>query len=343
MLSIPFIRIVAKDNYDLGLQIGKRLKKNIHRRLATTKQVYQKIGMKNFANLCAHAQKFVPATNAHFPELIAELQGMSRAAAVPFEKLMVLMCEEELLDIKDIAISHCTNVAVKTKNAILVGHNEDWLNSYRHNGLFVLQYTMGDRRSLSLNYIGSLAASCCGLNAQGLCFTANSLNPGRFRYGVPVKFQLRAMLDCKTPQEAIYSDLEASSICSNTIYGWENTGILDVEDFFGHHEVFHRKKVLVHTNHPLLRKDRNPNNTPKESVARYERAVQLLGNSREHTLEDVKEILRDHTTRICGHAKRHSSWGSTIASVIMNPKEKWMEVCGGNPCTHTYTRYTLRV
>jgi len=106
----------------------------------------------------------------------------------------------------------CLNVAIKTNGGILVGHNEDWLSSYRHNGMFVLKAKLNGQHSLSLNYIGSLAGSSSGLNSSGLCFSANSLNPGRFRYGVPIKFQFRAMLDCKTPRQAIYSDLAESSI-----------------------------------------------------------------------------------------------------------------------------------
>src|SRR3989338_1998003 len=282
MQHIPFVSIVAKNNYDLGLQIGVKLKDQMRARLRATKLVYKKLGMNNFAILSARAQKFLPATSEHFPKLLAEAQGMSKGAGIPFEELLVLMCEEELLDIRDINIPHCTNVALKTSNAVLVGHNEDWLNSYKKNGLFILKCKMGGHRSLSLNYIGSLAGSSCGMNASGLCFTANSLNSGRFRYGVPVKFQFRAMLDAKTPQAAVQRDLAASSIAGNTIYGWRNSRIVDVEDFFGHHETFHGKKFLVHTNHPLLQKDRSKGNTPKESVVRYERAKAILATEKEY-------------------------------------------------------------
>lgn len=341
MQQIPLVRISAKNNYDLGAQIGGKLKDQIRARLRATKLVYRKLGMKDFAALEARAQKFLPATSVHFPQLLAETRGMSEGAGIKFEELLVLMCEEELLDIRDINIPHCTNVALKTKNAILVGHNEDWLNSYKHNGLFVLKCNIGEHRSLSLNYIGSLAGSSCGMNSSGLCFTANSLNPGRFRYGVPVKFQFRAMLEAKTPKAAMQRDLAASSIAGNTIYGWRNSRIVDVEDFFGHHETFHGKKFLVHTNHPLLRRDRNRRNTPKESVVRFERAKEILAHKKEYTLGGLKKLLSDHEAMICSHPERHTSWGATVASVIMNPKEQWMEVCWGNPCRNKYIRYAL--
>lgn len=341
MQNIPFISVKAKNNYDLGFQIGRRLKGQIRRRLTASKRLYRELRLKRFASLVATAEKFLPPTLQAFPNLVTELQGMSEGAGVSLGSLMVLMCEEELMDITDINVSKCTNVALKTKEGILVGHNEDWLNSYKHNGLFGLKCSLGSRRSLSLNYIGSLAGSSCGLNASGLCFTANSLNPGRFRYGVPIKFQFRAMLDCQTPRQAIYSDLAASSICGNTIYGWRNSRILDVEDFFGHHKIFYGKKFLIHTNHPLARRDRNGDNTPKDSIARYERAKAVLHREQRPSLESLKQLLADHQAGICSHPRHHARWGSTIASVIMNPKQKWMEVCWSNPCKNRYVRYAL--
>lgn len=341
MQNIPFISVKAKNNYDLGLQIGRKLKGQIRRRLTANKHLYRQLRLKRFSTLVATAEKFLPSTLQYFPNFVTELQGMSQGAGISLGALMVLMCEEELMDITDINVSKCTNVALKTKEGILIGHNEDWLNSYKNNGLYVLKCALGGNRSLSLNYIGSLAGSSCGLNSSGLCFTANSLNPGRFRYGVPIKFQFRAMLDCKTPRQAIYSDLAESSISGNTIFGWRNSRILDVEDFFGHHHIFYGKKFLIHTNHPLDRRDRNHDNTPKDSVKRYERAKAVLHAERRPDLESLKELLADHEAGICAHPRHHARWGSTIASVIMSPKQRWMEVCWSNPCQNRYVRYAL--
>ena len=338
MENIPYIKIEAKNNYELGFKLGKRLKENIKNRLATAKRLYRKMGAMNFSKLSQTASKFLPATTKYFPELVTEVQALSEGAGVKLEELMVLMCEEEILNIK---IPKCTSIAIKTDHTVLIGHNEDWLTSYKNNGLFILNCKMGRHHSLSLNYMGTLAGSSCGLNSHGLCFTANSINPGRFRYGVPIKFQFRAMLDCKTPRQAINSDLKNSSICGNTIYGWKNSRILDVEDFFGHHEIFYGKKFLIHTNHPILTKDRSKLNTRQESILRYERAKEILKKEKKYNLNTLKKLLTDHKAKICSHPRRHTYWGSTIASAIINPKEKWMEVCWSNPCKNKYFRYYL--
>ncbi len=338
MEKIPFISITAKNNYDLGLQIGKKLKTQIKNRLAATKRLYRKMRVRNFKELAELALKFMPATTKYFPRLVVEAQGLSDGARIAFSELLVLICEEELLNLK---IPKCTSIAIKTDQAVLIGHNEDWLNSYRHNGLYILKCKMGRHYSLSLNYIGTLPGSSCGLNSNGLCFTANSLNANRFRYGVPIKFQFRAILDSKNPKQAIASDLKDSSITGNTIYGWKNSQILDVEDFFGHHEIFYGRKFLVHTNHPIQSKNRNNDNTPKESIRRYERAKEILTRQNKYDLVTLKKLLSDHRANICSHPKNHTYWGATIASVIMEPKQKWMEVCWSNPCKNKYFRYHL--
>lgn len=341
MEHIPFISITARDHYDLGLKIGRALKKQIQRRLKTNDALYRKVLKKGLSELSEIALSFLPMTIRHYPELVSELIGMSKGAGVKFEDLMVLMCEEELMDIHDMKFSKCTTVALKTRKTILVGHNEDWMGAYAKNGLYVLKMKLGRHRSLSVNYIGSLPGSSCGLSGNGLCFTANSLNPGRFRYGVPIKFQFRAILESRTLKEAVHCDIVGSSIAGSTTYGWKNSKILDIEDFFGHHETFSRKKLLIHTNHPLGKKERHLFNTPHESVVRFQRAKELLHDPHAFTLGGMKTLLKDHRAGICSHTTKHTTWGSTIASVIMNPGEQWMEVCWSNPCEHGYHRYTL--
>jgi len=73
----------------------------------------------------------------------------------------------------------------------------------------------------------------------------------------------------------------------------------------------------------------------------YERAKAVLREEERPSLESLKELLADHEAGICAHPRHHARWGSTIASVIMSPKQRWMEVCWSNPCQNRYVRYTL--
>jgi len=337
--EIPYIQIRAKSNYHAGFQIGKLLANQIRRRLNINKKMYKKLMPHDFGQLKKIAVRFLPETMNFFPLLVEEARGMSDGSGVPFDDLMVLICEEELLDIK---IHKCTSVAVRNDKEILVGHNEDWLASYRKNGVYILHCQFKEIEFLSLNYMGTLAGSSCGLNSYGLCFTGNSLNSGKFRYGVPKNFQMRAILSSSTVPNAVKADLSASSINSNMLYASKNARILDVEDLFYHDDFFYGKEFLIHTNHPLLEKERNDMNTDRESIRRYKCVESILIHDKNRNLGTIRKILRNHETGICGHASRkHSGYGVTIASVIMNPQKKWMEVAWTNPCKHNYVRYRL--
>lgn len=339
MEKIPFLEISAKNNYDLGYQLGSILKNQIRKRLNSNKKIYSSLGKTSFGELEEIVMRFLPETIKNFQPLVEEAEGMSDGAKIKFSKLMVLICEEELLDFK---IHKCTSVAIKNEKEILLGHNEDWLKEYRRNGLYVLKCKINDINFLSLNYMGTLAGSSCGLNSFGFCFTGNSLHSGKFRYGIPKNFQMRAILTSRSVKEAVGADLLESSINSNTIYVSEDLKILDVEDFFNHDDFFREKNFLIHTNHPLIKKEQNKENTEKESLERYQEIEKFLTRKKELNLDNLKKILRSHKTGICGHNdKKHSNFGVTIASVIMNPKEKWMDVAWTNPCRNKYTRYEL--
>jgi hypothetical protein len=345
MNHIPFFSITAKDNFDFGFKLGQKLSLQIKKRIRDNKKLYKKERMKNFSELVKTAQKFLPDISKDYPHLLAELRGMSEGARVDFDELLVLMCEEELLDFR---IPHCTNVAIQTKNGAVLGHNEDWSKAYKNNGLYLVKGEIGGgkgeigrRKFLALSYVGSLAGTSCGMN-ESFCYTANSIDCRRFRYGVPVKFQLRAFLDVENEKDVERVDLKDSSIASNNIYVWRNSKILDIEDYFGHEEKFYGDKFLIHTNHPILKKDRTKANTKAESVRRYERAKEILTGKNKYDVKTLKEILSEHKTGICAHLnKLHCDYGITIASVIMNPKEKSMEVAWANPCKNSYKKYKL--
>ncbi|MCX6807812.1 MAG: C45 family autoproteolytic acyltransferase/hydrolase [Patescibacteria group bacterium] len=335
---IPYLQIKAKDNFEFGLKLGEKLGKQIRKRIRDNKVLYKKKKMKNFAGLIKTAHKFLPSIKKHYPELLRELAGMSAGAKVDFNELLVLMCEEEILDFR---VPHCTNIALQTEKGALLGHNEDWVEDYKNNGLYIVKGQINDRKFLALSYMGSLAGTSSGLN-EHFCYTANSMGCSRFRFGVPVKFQLRALLDVRTEAEATRVDLKDSSITSNMVYVWKDSKILDIEDYFGHHEKIYADKFLVHTNHPVSERNRTRTNTDEESVTRYEGAKKILENEKKHSSKTLKRILGDHEFGICAHSdRRHPYYGITIASIIMNPREKSAEICWANSCSNKYKKYKL--
>lgn len=345
MGKIPFVKINAKNYSDFGFKFGSKLKKQIQFRLNKNKEIYKKYALdgKHFSIYVKKAKKFLPAIEKNFPDLLEEAKAMAEGAEVPFEELLVLMTDEEIITFKMFKLLHCTSLAIKTSdNNILLGHNEDWFAEYRKNGLALVNGKIKNTKFLSLGYIGSLIGSSSGLNNHGIAYADDSLSYTRFSYDVPRSFHLRALSEVKTPMEAKRVLDKHGSIVSSTLVVLSNKVITNVEELWNKDQFFKNNYWLVHTNHPLIKKDRNKYNTEKWSVRRCEKAKEIILKEKKLSLNTVKKVLKDHTTGICGHAKKHRYDDSvTIASVIMNPKDKWLLLCNTNPCKGIYKKYHL--
>ena len=336
MQKIPFIKITAKDNYDFGFRLGKLLSKKIKLRIEKNKKIYYK------KNTIQKAKNFLPNIKKRFSDLLTEAKAISSGAEVPFEDILVLNCEEEILDF---FVPRCTSIAIYSNNkTMILGHNEDWLSTYKKDGLIMINGKVGLNKFLALSFIGQLPGTSCGLNAYGLAYTVNSLNLNRFCYGIPRNFLLRALLEAKTLKEAeSIVTIPNRSINANTMLVWKNSTMEDIETLWHRYEIFYGNKCLIHTNHPLRKKDQHKNNTKKESIIRYKRVLELISNKRKISTNVIKTILKDHKAKICSHMdKKHSKYGVTIASAIINPNKKYMEVCHTNPCKNKYYKYKLK-
>lgn len=344
--GIPLIRIEAEDNYEFGFKLGETLKNQIRKRIKTNKELYLKrsTNKHTYKQLVKKAKKFIPAIKTHFPHLLIEAQAIAEGANVNFEDILVLLCDEEIVDFR--FTNHCTTVALKTeKGDFLLGHNEDWFPEFRNNGLFIVKGRIGENKFLALGYIGGLAGSAGGMNSYGTAYSDTSFYFSRFEYKIPRSIHLRALLDVKTPKQALKTLNCEGSIISNTVFVFKNKGIVDIEELWNREKIFLPKDWIVHTNHPLLKKDRTKlhEKEERESVKRYERALEIVLKEKKFSIDTIKKILSDHKADICGHLTKKYSKDITvtIASLIFNPKEKWILLCDGNPCNHKFRKYYL--
>ena len=153
MEKIPFIKITAKDNYEFGFKLGKLLSKKIKARIEKNKKIYYK------KNTIKKAKNFLPNIKKRFPKLLIETKAISDGAKVPFEDILVLNCEEELLDF---FVPRCTSIAIYSKNkTMILGHNEDWLSTYRKDGLIIVNGKISSNKFLALGFIGQLPGTSC--------------------------------------------------------------------------------------------------------------------------------------------------------------------------------------
>ncbi len=344
MERIPFVKITGKDNYDFGFKLGRALKKEIQYKLERNKEFYRlkSYSGKDFHVLIHKSKRFLKSVKKHLPKLLIEAKGLADGAEVPFDDLFVLMCDEEIVDFKVYA-SHCTSVALKTEEGILLGHDEDWFVEYKDKGLFLVNGKIKNNKFLALGYMGNLPGSALGFNSHGIAFTDNSLFSTKPFFGVPRSFHLRGLLDAKNPNEAFKLLRNWRGVVSNTTLIFKDKGIYTFENLENKTKVHEGEDWIIHTNHPLQKEDQNKDNTYSESLIRYRKANEIILRAKKLDIDILLKILRNHSARICGHGKRKNQLDNTItvASIIMNPKARWMMVCDRNPCKGTYQKFKL--
>ncbi len=341
--TIPCIKIEGKDNYDFGYKLGKKLSSKIKKRLELNKEMYAKRAQTKhtFKELIKKAKKFLPAIEKNFPHLLKEAKGMANGAGIDFDEFLVCLCDEEIVDFE--FILHCTSVGLKTEDGkILLGHNEDWFPEYKKNGLVLVRGKIGKKKFLGLSYIGNLTGSAGGMNEK-VAYTDTSFWFSKFEYKVPRSFHLRALLDAEKPEHAIKILNTQGSIVSNTLLTFGDE-ILDVEELYTKEAIYRPEKWIVHTNHPIKKEHRIKafHEKETESVARYERAREIMSKEKKPSINSIHKVLTDHKTNICGHiSNKNDDTTITIASYVFNPKEKWVRIYHGNPCNHKFKKYSL--
>lgn len=335
--TFPYLEIKGT-YYEVGRGIGEMFRGKIQETIEDRQKM-----IPHYQLYRTKSEKYAKAGQAAYPHLMNELRGMADGAQVPFIDLFFHNCPEaydkELLIEWDREQAeteeHCTIAVSFNKNGALVGHNEDWgIESLDE--LYILKATIAETTFLGLNYATSLAGTSAALNSWGLVQCINELYQDT-NIGVPKCFVSRAILECKTLEEAltvIVNTKRASGY--NHLLVWQDR-IWDIE-IAGHDIDIQKNEKMpyVHTNHCISKHMQEYQLfATKNSLARFVRAKELAKSNM--TFEDMKLLLSDTKNAkypICRE-------NVTIASVIIEPKTFTMHVCYGLPSTGTFVPYKL--
>ena len=281
---------------------------------------------------------------------------MAEGAGVPFEKLLVLNCGEEVLcaprpgtsDRAQRPVDHCTCLALAAPGRTIVGHNEDWIEDDVEN-MVVLSLTVPDgTRILALT--GAAYLPMCGLNSHGMAFYGNTLYARDERLGLPNAFKHRWLLEAATRAEAdARARVPGRARGSNHLNARAGGEIWDVEVSAERAVTIEADGWLVHTNHFTAAELQDVERSDSlGSRLRLERGRELVaaGLARgEDPFAIVAAVLRDHANApdsICGHpVPDDPEDGPTTGSVIIELEERRMHVCAGRPCENPYQVVSL--
>ena len=305
------------------------------------------------------ARKYLAFCQDSIPVYVEELQGYARGAELSLDDVFTMLFYYHTGEKGE--VFGCTDFVVSAnltqEKHLFMAHNDDW-NPQGANYLCLVRAKPQNAPAfLSVTDAGIIV--CVGLSSAGLGFGINGLNPNDRRVGIPIGMVCRAMYGAENIVDALtYANLPHKQESDNNIVADSNGQIYDIEGSATDFELIHATDgYVVHTNHYVTQRMRKYESDFQGdiesvrghmcSVARYNRALSLLRESKEISLQRIKEILSDHANSpcsICRHPDEKAKVGNkakTIFSSIIDLTAQEMWICDGNPCSGEYNRYTL--
>ncbi len=368
-MGVPFDLLEVAGSYrEIGRQMGEGARPLIERRVALFEADFERFaGGMPLSTAEALTLPLLAAAEPRLPQYVEELRGLAEGAAVPFARILLMNCGEELTCTLPPEPGHCTSLALAGEGRTVVAHNEDWEEQdIAHQVL--LRITAPDgTRILAMTTAGLLAMT--GLNSHGLAFGANTVYareegadapagdspsgapPSVLRPGVPNSLVCRWMLEAPTRGEATARALlPERARGSNHLCGQAGGRVWDIETSASREAVIEGGAAtdgwewLAHTNHYLAAEMLEvEGSTSAGSRLRYARVCQLLSEGLARGTDPVElagGVLRDHAnapTSICGHGGEGPDAPSpTTASMVWELEERRMHICAGPPCENPY-------
>ncbi len=352
--SLPLIE-ARGTHREIGRQVGEAGREPIRRSVAYYEEHIEWLAGMSFAAAEARALPLLRHAERELPQYVDELAGMAEGAGVPFEKLLVLNCGEEILCAAEPGAAgpgataplrppdRCTCLALNAQGRTVVGHNEDWIEADVEN-MVLLSLTVPDgTRILSLT--GAAYLPMCGVNSHGIAFYGNTLYARDERPGMPNSFKHRWLLEAAMRAEAdARACMRGRARGSNHLNAEAGGAIWDLEVSSERAVTIEADGWLVHTNHFTAAEMQDVERSESAgSRLRLERGRELTAAGMatgDDPFAIVAGVLRDHVnapTSICAHPVPDDPHdGPTTGSVIIELEERRMHVCAGRPCENTY-------
>lgn len=350
--------------YELGLQHGKALKKEIGEIIEAWKMNASSdlgkdadIVLKDFFEY----SKFDKAIKKWTPELYDEIKGIAEGSGQKLNDVMVLnLLDEFWVYIVDLQINHhCSGVGVPSRNGNpgYISQNMD-LENYTDGFQVLMRLNRTDNRpeQLILTHPGLIALN--GMNEQGIGVCVNTIMQLKASStGLPVAFVIRRIIN-STDKEELLSFIQEVNHASgqNYIIGIKGE-VFDFEASANKVVRFnpmHENGTVYHTNHPLVNDDikigfekHNPKlkeelkPTSSNSHHRLEAVKSRMTSNLDIDDGLIKEALRsrdDEDNPVCRTNIDNGS-GFTFASIIMTFSENPnIQILAGPPDESEYKR-----
>lgn len=361
----PFVS-VSGTPFERGRQYGAAVPSRVRRSIELYGDQLAKLGYDE-AEKSRLIDEFAREIEAYGPHYLEEMRGIAAGAGVSFEDVVMINARTEVIakarlekNIPEDAEldDGCTGAVIlperSASGTLIHGQNWDWKAECAETAI-VLRVVREDGPDI-LTFVEAGGLARCGMNAAGICITANYLESERdFRQaGVPLAIIRRKVLEQGHFAFAVRAVATTPKACSN------NMMISTVEGFAVDFEcapdeafpLYPADGLIVHANHwvsPVALaklKDTGLTSVP-ESVYRDWRVRKLLDEAGDKlSAADLKnaffdDFLSPHAVCRPPRPSMSGNLSATVAMVIMDPAAGTMEVAPLPAINRNFTRYGM--
>ena len=206
-------------------------------------------------------QSYLKLHLTHFPQYIAELEGMADGSGRSFEEIFAVNLRGEFAgliaskhqngNLMDADVQGCTDCLVSTPAAALIGHNEDG-SPAGCGHMFVVHASIDKKPTFSaLCYPGFLPGNALGFNEYGILHSINNVAPRPVNVGLARHFIARSLLEARSLEDAVgrVAIPDRAAGFNYNIGSLAERRIISVEVSPERHHVHEVQGCYTHTNH----------------------------------------------------------------------------------------------
>ncbi|MCS7230638.1 MAG: C45 family peptidase [Elusimicrobiota bacterium] len=312
------------------------------------------------------------------PDYSNRIKGIADGADVDVGELYVIQSIEVMADDVRYFLKNntnftplgCSSICILPKmtynNELILGKNFDYLSEFLTDQIVRISQPKEGYKSIEITY-KQIAGCHDGMNEKGLVVLYNyGLTIEKVQTRIPITILVQQLLErCANIEEAIMfiksfrypngailtlADASNRTVCVEITpehigFRKPSDGVVVATNFYISEEV--KKYDIPHNAYFKkwgLPKELQNKRVHQSNELRYLRILQMLKEKHKVSLEDIEEILKDHSNKNSGDDDticRHGELLSTQASIIFLPKSKKIKVCFGQPCKNKYTEFSL--
>src|SRR5512142_1469069 len=291
------------------------------------------------------ARHFLPSVRRRYPQYLEEVRGIAEGAGIPFDDVFYLTADEELVSLWE-KPEKCSTAVVRTKDGLLLGHNEDYPPRYMDRLVIVDARPDDGPAFLALTYPYILAGPSCGMNDRGLAFGVDSLSFHARGRGVPTNYVLRDLYSARRIGDVRRIMDEPGRVMGNaaTAASAAEGRALTVEATPREIDVLPmgERGMLAHTNHVRSETlDREGEKASWSSRKRLAALEHLLAARETHTRAGLAKALSSKDYGLLRFGRRANE-SCTVGTGILDPKRRIMYVAKRGPRGHAFRAYKMR-